>query len=273
MDKEILDRTVKESVRLCQENERPLNFRNIVICASLAAINEESLPKFVDERELYRHVVETDGNFGIRLYVSQIERRLLVEPGYPIKPLPSFREEVARVIIEHLPETDRTIKESAGPASFYRLDQCERGIVGALVIDEQPSVLKLTNSKRETEIARHLGEKGLAPRVIEADEFVILEEFISDLPITRFASRPAFLGRRAGWLLRSIHDEGIVYDNRFLDHIRVRRFPLRTRIIDLEGAKWSRSSDDIQTDWNRLGDEIAKFYPDNQRSNQAFHFL
>lgn len=178
-------------------------------------------------------------------------------------------------ILSRLPNTKELVLKADSPVLFGELDKCERGLVGLLLLEERSTVIKWTNSDQESEVAKFCGEKGLSPLVYESKLDCIAEEFITNPRIKSFKDKPEMVGRTIGLMIRKLHDVGVVYDNRFLDHICVEPgsddMISRVRIIDLESAKFS---DNLDIDIKNALSELSMFYKDNkdafEKANASF---
>lgn len=163
-------------------------------------------------------------------------------------------------LLTRLSKTGKRVLSRREPVRFAKLDQDERQIVGLLDFKRRPTVIKLTNSDSEAEVATYAGERSLGPVVYESTPFMIAEEWISGVEIGRYKNYPEFVGQAIGLMVRDLHKAGIVYDNRLLDHVmveRVSRGKTRLRIIDLESAGRSQN---FATDLRTAVKELKRFY-------------
>ncbi len=226
-----------------------------------------------NEKLAYQFVAEHSEELGITLYRGVVEPYLEIEPGGHA--LARFREQVGYFLVEHAPKTFEKIR-LAKKASFDRLDQCERGIVGEILLvsqeeEEEFLVLKCTRSSVESEIAEHLGRLGLAPVVFESTVSILVEEYIPDPSIDRLLSYgPGFVGEAIGQILRAIHDQGVVYNNRIEGHVLVNLEDKRQRIIDLESADWGN---DFESDWQEAESELRNLFPSRRQAGKALEAM
>lgn len=266
-----IERRLGQAVDYLKGEGRPLTYSNVVREVISSPVWDQvnwlfSFP--FNEKTLFAYLKKQKDRYGILLFSEELGKHLDIEPREITERL--FREDLGYFVIRHLPETYQRIFSAEKRPVFYRADICERGIVGFLVLDHEQMVVKTTLSDEETQIAKQLGEKGLSPRVFEGTRDVLAEELITDPPVREFIAEPDFVGECMGRILRAVHEEGIVYNNRLYDHVRVGvRKPLRPRVrlIDFESA---HRGNDFQSDWTDARYELETIiYPDDFQKRAA----
>jgi len=170
--------------------------------------------------------------------------------------------------LSQLPKTKQLVLDADNSIPFVLLDECERGLVGLLVLKGMPTVLKRTNLREDVEVLKFCGEKGLSPVIYESTPECVAEEFIDAPKINSFKKNPEMVGQAIGVMAGLLHREGVVYDNRFLDHTCIEitdkeHGKAKTRIIDLEGASFST---DFEVDIKNIVSELKASYPENEKS-------
>ena len=272
-----LDIRIGQAVEELREEDRDITFPRVVKTALSNSLIELPFWKKLNfllsypfnEEILFRYLYEHKDRFGIEFFSEELLKYVVVEDNEP--KTHHFIESLG-YWLRQLPNTWNEVVSAEQPCAFSRLDICERGLVGTLVIGGVPRVVKLAASKVETEIAIALGEKKLTPRVFEATPSIIAEEYILYPPINHNRNAPELVGGCVGWILHAIHKMEVIYDNRILDHVL--SSPTKQpdiRIIDLEGAY---RGTDFDVDWEAAAREILKFYGKDTRStNRALSFL
>jgi hypothetical protein len=267
-----LQQRLENAVLNCRSEGEPLAYGNVVMAAMiLGDLTDRSYGLVTyawNEDLLYEYVKGHKTELGVRLYSEEVESYLEVEPGCHLSRY--FRESVGYLFAERLPGTYKRIKGAQKKPCFKRLDCCERGIVAGLSLDDELIVVKNTLSSQESEIARELGKIGLAPIVFESTISAIAEEFILDPTILNFVDNPYFVGHSMGWIISELHKKGIIYNNRFFDHIFVGKTS-GVRIIDLEAAY---RGDNYSNDWDRARREINEIiFKDEESKSEALRGL
>lgn len=264
---------IPQAIARCREYGDAINFRNVY--NSLLVIDSAGAPaippiftgSMFNDEQLYQFLLIHNEQFSIPLYSDAIMQVLDIEPGY--HPTRTFIEAVGFIFFTRLPRTLALIQNARYRPTFFRIHNCERGLVALLEVDDQRFIVKSAAYHEDTELAQSLGAMELAPQVFEATPYELTEEFIEDPPILALTSKPKLVGDALGWIIHELHAQGVVYANNFSKHVLVGSRMLgrpRVRIIDLEFAY---RGNDFSVDWEQAMRELVYLFPDEKQRQIA----
>lgn len=110
------------------------------------------------------------------------------------------------------------------------LGDAERGSVDLVQFGNEGFVVKRWQGTQEPTIAKIASEKNLGPQIYGPGGIELIEDYLPEGGLNVFS--PQELGIRAGSLLRGLHDNNIIYNDAFTDHLRLDPRDKKLKLID-----------------------------------------